>query len=186
MANVLRVEDRIGFGAYADIFFLPSSTPPQVVKVFRRKVRDASGQAVRALYQAEVSAYERAHTVPELSAMVATYFGPYAVTEVRGSSTDLSPYYHLGCAYAVERLSGQEVKVAAYKDYDWFSDLMDKFEAHGIGYAADASLFPSSDETFKIIDIATHDAAAHHHRLLFDEKGYLQWDIPEGPVGSER
>lgn len=178
---VLSVQERLAFGAYADIFLRGSDADSRVIKLFRRKGRDPEGRAVRALFRAEASAFEKAHAVPELSKIVATYFGPCTVAQVRGSVHDLTRFYHLDCCYALERLEGKEYKLTGYREYEWVRSMLLRFTAHGIGYAEDASLFERPDGTFKLIDIATHDAAAVHHSLLFDRSGSLHWDVPEGP-----
>ncbi len=67
------------------------------------------------------------------------------------------------CCYSMERLAGEDVKVFGVPEpyFDAIFELMERFEAAGIGYMADASVFGWEDpSTAKFIDFALYDVIA--------------------------
>ena len=177
---VLDVADRLAFGAYADVFVI-QATPRRVAKLFRRKELDPDGIAIRAVFEAEVGAFQRASAIPDLASMLPAFWGTTRVARVIGSSRDLTQWYHLDCCYVIDFVDGDGCKLTGCREYEWVRDLADQFAAHRIGHIEDASIFPQPDGTFRLIDVATHDASLGHRSLLFDGNGDMRWDVPEGP-----
>ena len=165
----LSLVDRLGEGAYADVFARPGG---QVAKLFRRKPLDPDGRAVRAMFAAETSAFAIGHSNPGLSRSLAAFYGPVSVSGVDASSgPPVDGSYWLDCCYAIERLRGEERKVFALPSLSLPSveTLLDRLSAAGVGYGADASAFGWQNVTsMKLIDVATYDVAATFHALLFD------------------
>lgn len=153
---------RVVRGSSADIFHdLPAR---RAYKLFRRARNDASNRVTRRIFAAESRSYRILEQHPELQRHAPRFFGEYTVTSVRGrQGVSQSSRYLLDCCYSVEWLNGDDLKVFGVpaKSRPAILALMHRFEAVGIQYMADASVF-DWNEPFraKFIDFATSDAAA--------------------------
>lgn len=172
-------------GGFADIFVIPGDD--QVVKLYRRqevtpnKTQEQADHdiVIRAVFDAEASAYEHLQTVSNLREFAPAYFGRIVVTDVLGAnSATVASQYILDCAFTMERLVGEDTKIAMIygSQSKTIGRLLTRFRAHGISYVLDTSCFLGSEpKPGKIIDFATWDAMASlsmelaEHGRLSDE-----------------
>ncbi|MHB1095627.1 MAG: hypothetical protein ACYC3F_05600 [Gemmatimonadaceae bacterium] len=172
----------IGEGAFADV---SRDQEGAAVKLFRRadSTPDLLGTPedrdiiVRAVWDAEVSAYERAALHPGLGRYLAPYFGRRNVAEVRGADgRDISNQYILDCAYSVAFVPGVDRKMGELMDHPLFRDIdsyLDELRESGICSPYDGSVFiPGLETPFTIIDVGTWEAAAELAYVI-TEKGSL-------------
>ena len=75
------------------------------------------------------------------------------------NDNDLSDQFLLDCCLKIERISGNDYKLAlCLRDFPHFQDFDKRLQAAGVGHTLDSSVFnPASPDTFKIIDFSTCD-----------------------------
>jgi hypothetical protein len=111
----------------------------------------------RAIFGAEVEAYQIAGSSEELRSLVAKYLGLCTIGSVRDADgVDKSGAFLLDQCYALEMRQGDEGKFDPQGKtliQDW-EDIREKFENAGIR-VCDASVFRLRDGSVKLIDITT-------------------------------
>src|SRR5262249_7098847 len=130
---------------------------------------------VRAVWDSEVTAFERAAQQPALGRFLVPFFGPCRVSEVRDArGDDISSGYHLDCAYKVAFVPGEDRKIGQLMDHPLFPQIdayVDELGESGIRSATDGSVFvPGLNAAFTLIDIGTWEAAAELTHAL-QERG---------------
>jgi hypothetical protein len=152
----IRAEDRIAEGSFADVFAIPEQGT--VAKLFRAAEDPGLIREVLDVYGAECAAYEILGEHTDLAVHAPEYHGPVAVETVEDDTGfDWSPRYLLNCCYVMERLEGPDVSVfEVTEEFPHVLALMGAFQAVGIAYVSDASVF-GWDEPLrtKLIDFAT-------------------------------
>jgi len=165
----LSLADRIGHGAFGDIF-APASGQ-QAIKVFRRLNDCMMGHVAPHVFRAETDALRIASAHPILSRHTPKYHGELKIRRVENEAgEDISKEYWLELAYAMERIAPdpEERKVGSfYSPDEWhlMKSLVDIFEAAGIKHVGDASALHWQTGHPVIIDFGCSDAAADHARL---------------------
>ena len=172
----------IGEGAFADVF---RDQEGAAIKLFRRAAsaadlvgtREDRDIIVRAVWESEVTAYERAAQRPGLGRYLAPYFGRRNVEAVYGADgEDISSRYILDCAYSVAFVPGEDRKMGELMDHPLFKDIdayLDELRDSGICSPYDGSVFiPGLETPFTVIDVGTWEAAAELAYAI-TEKGAL-------------
>jgi hypothetical protein len=152
----LRAEDRIAEGSFADVFAMPEQGT--VAKLFRAAADPGLIRETLDVYGAECAAYEILGEHTDLAVHAPEYHGQVAVEAVEDDTGfDWSPRYMLNCCYVMERLEGPDVGVfEVTEQWPHVLALMAAFQAVGIAYVADASVFAWQDpQQTKLIDFAT-------------------------------
>ena len=165
----LYLKDRIGHGAFADIFAPPPDD--RAYKLFRRITDPMLAHVAPYVFEAETAAYQIAMKHPDLCSRVPAYFGLAPVSHVLAADgTDVNDGYWLELCYAMERLTPdpEERKFGSFfNSSDWH--LMEPFElafeGAGIGHLGDASVLYWRTSAPKLIDFAVSDAAADHAHI---------------------
>lgn len=155
----LRAEDRIAEGSYADIFAIPADGT--VAKLFRAVEDPALMQEALDVFGAECAAYEILGEHADLAVHAPEYHGQLAVESVEDDrGFDWSPRYMLDCCYVMEWLEPPEASVFEVTEaWPHVLALMAAFQAVGIAYVSDASVFGwDVPRTTKLIDFATTSA----------------------------
>lgn len=151
-------------GAFARVFDMGDGT---VVKAFRRLLHSRNPKTnledhhriTRFTWRREVEAYECLQAHPELEQFVPKYYGRVDPASLPLSQSLPKGSYLPGCGLRLERLSGEDVKVASLEN-----GLQQRVEAvlERIGEICgkldlwDASCFyPGSRAEFTLIDFAT-------------------------------
>jgi hypothetical protein len=151
-------------GSCADLFFnIPEK---RVYKLFRRSSDTVLGRRNRAVFEAEIAAYNLLGQFPGLVPHAPAYHGTVEVCAVlTADGTDVLDRYLPDCCYSTELLAGPCVKVFGVPDQyqDSVLALMAQFEAAGIQYVSDADVNGwESATTMKLLDFAIYDALAVH------------------------
>lgn len=152
----LRAEDRIAEGSFADVFAIPEQGT--VAKLFRAAADPALIRETLDVYGAECAAYEILGEHTDLAVHAPEYHGQVAVEAVEDDrGFDWSARYMLNCCYVMERLDGPDVSVfEVSEEYPHVLALMAAFQAVGIAYVSDASVFAWDEpRRTKLIDFAT-------------------------------
>ena len=155
----LSLRDRLVRGSSADLFAPPRSG--RIFKLFRKPASTRGQKLSQRIFSGEVAAYERACANSGLRGHIPQFFGTTAVAKVLGRvNQDVSYRYLLECCICIERLPGKDRKLFGVPDPHLgpVLSLLERFNAAGIAYVADASVFgwmnPSS---MKFIDFAIVD-----------------------------
>ena len=104
-------------GAYADVFDIGDGT---VAKVFRRTLHthspvvdwDDHDFLTRRLFATERAAYERLHSLPNLSTHIPQYFGVIDESTFNSFPSSSGESFVAGCALRLERIPGRDIKIA--------------------------------------------------------------------------
>ena len=152
----LRAEDRIAEGSFADIFAIPEQGT--VAKVFRAAADPGLIREALDVFAAECAAYEILGEHTDLAVHAPEYHGQVAVEAIEDDTGfDWSPRYMLNCCYVMEQLDGPDALVFEVTEaWPHVLALMAAFQAVGIAYVSDASVFGwETPQTTKLIDFAT-------------------------------
>lgn len=160
----------IGGGAWADVF---RDHDGAAVKLFRRTAAapnlagtmEERNTIIRAVWDSEVSAYERASQKPGLSRFLVPYFGRRVVAKVSDEEgVDISGEYLLDCAYSIAFVPGEARKIGELLEHPLFGQIdayLDELCDAGICSTTDGSVFiPGLEAPFSLIDVGTWEAAA--------------------------
>jgi hypothetical protein len=163
-------------GNFGDVFALGSDRAVKVLrrlKVTERPVEreDDHWVVLRALWDAECSAYELLRKDPELAAYIPDNFARVTVDDiVREDGASIADNYLLDCAFVMDRIFGHAEKLAhlyGTPAFDPIDQIVDKMIDAGVRSAADGSVFvPGKNAPFTIIDIATWEAIAELSDVL--------------------
>jgi hypothetical protein len=165
----LSLTDRIGHGAFADIFAPPPGN--RAIKLFRRIEDQSLIDAVPHIFASEVAAYGIVSQTEALKRHVPAYFGPVCATSVLDENeADIRARYWLELGYEMQRLPSDpdERKFGSFfltKDWALMEPLEKVFEAAGIGHLGDASVLHWKEGAPILIDFATYDAAARYMKI---------------------
>lgn len=190
---ILSLGDRIGAGAFADVFRLSESA---VLKLLRRMqviedpIEDPMDHetVIRAVWDAECTAHEIVASRPGLGRHLVPFFGRVAVSDVvdaRGQSRGSD--YVLDCGMQLAWLSGSEEKVGNLQAHPLFSRIdayLDELNESGINAPWDSSVFiPGLESDFTVIDVGTWEALAELSAVLADvgrlpESARSKWAKP--------
>lgn len=175
----------VGEGAFAYVFDLGDNT---VVKAYKRIPQTADEVVldwddhefiIRQLCAVEMRAYDCLTEIPEVAPHIPTFLGPVDVHALGLVSPD--PRWPLvpGCAFRLERIQGEDCKVALLPSplREEVSDLLERIEdLVGNVNALDSSCFvPGTRATFAVIDFALWDGWIDAQTLL-GEHGTLSQD----------
>jgi hypothetical protein len=152
----LRAEDRIAEGSFADVFAIPEEGT--VAKLFRAAEDPGLIRETLDVFGAECAAYEILGEHTDLAVHAPEYHGQVAVESVEDDrGFDWSVRYMLNCCYVMERLEPPEASVFEVTDaWPHVLALMAAFQAVGIAYVSDASVFGwEVPQTTKLIGFAT-------------------------------
>jgi hypothetical protein len=161
--------DRIGSGAFADIF---SPAPGDTAfKLFRRIKEGALAGVAPFVFRAEVAAYEIAQNNQYLRDHSVAFYGQVGVSAVvdrRGRN--IGSRYWLDLCYAMQRLPDdpEERKFGSFfndAEGDSMQLLERAFEDAGIKHLGDASVLHWRSGRPVLIDFAVSDAAADHAKI---------------------
>lgn len=166
----LTTKSLVGEGGYSHIFAYDADT---VIKLFRRQ-RIVEGEiaeegdhevVLRAVFDAECSAYERLAQYPDLARFAPHFYGRVVVPDVLSPTGEsIAASYLPDCAYRIQRIPGTDCKLGQLTGSALQSEI-EKFlvalEVLGICYTCDGSVFvPGIGTPFMLIDFATWDAMA--------------------------
>ena len=164
----LRMQHRIGGGAYSDVFRDPESG--RVYKLFKRRLLNVQlgedhGEHEpalrRSVFNAERDAYGIAMGIPAIRPFVPTFHGVIGIDQaIDLSDGDISDRYLLDCCYVLDLVDGEPVDLThnLVAQHDHLHDVIAAFEANGINHWADGSVFhPDVPARTRIIDFATAD-----------------------------
>lgn len=157
----LRAENRIAEGSFADLFVIPEHG--QVAKLFRRANDPGLVREALDVFGAECAAYDILGTHVELAVHAPEYYGQIAVESVEDDGGfEWSGRYLLNCCYVMEHIDAPDVGVFEVAgEFPHVLALMTQFQAVGIAFVTDASVFNWHDPALtKLIDFATRDASA--------------------------
>ena len=165
---VLSLSDRIGRGAFADVFApLPGG---KAFKLFRRRENTFLAGVAPHVFRSETAALEIASRHPVLKDYVPKYYGPCSierVVDMRGRSMNWR--YWMSLCYGMERLAKdpQERKFGSFFETERWSEMAQleaAFEEAGIRHLGDASVLHWKTGHPVLIDFAISDAAARYSR----------------------
>jgi len=146
-------------GYFGHVYFFPEG---RATKIFKRQ-KDEDDEYVHKVFSSEVEAYKIVSEVEELRIITPTFFDKVDVSKVIDcNGNDISWKYLLECAYQMEYIDGEFIKVGYYlsrelrKQYEYIREL---FCSHGIFYTKDASVLidPESQKIKYVIDFSTWD-----------------------------
>jgi hypothetical protein len=161
---ILNIDDRIDFGAFADIFW--PSGGAFVYKLFisfrhdtnvsQRLTNPENDQLRRKTFDSECRAYEIAAEDTFLCDHSPHSFRRCAIADVIDYDESVATNYLLECCYAMEYIDGIATKLRLLDDQlTHISEAGQAFRRAGIGYTTDASAFFATDpQKFKFIDFA--------------------------------
>jgi len=169
---ILKMKDRIGFGAYADIFWAPAET--HAYKLFasgqhptnlsQGLTRPEDDNRRRSTFLSECEAYRRAEQHPYLRNHIPSFPGPCVIQDVMDSAQSVAHHYMLDHCYAMEYISGVPEKLGGYPTGfrpKHLEDALTAFHEVGICHVKDASVFFLNDpDNFKFIDFAIEEFEA--------------------------
>ena len=164
---LLRLKDRIGSGAYADVF---SPDGQRAYKLFRQITDDEIAHAQPFIFRAETWAYELIAEHSEAARYTPKYFGAVKIeTVLSDAGSDITPAYWPELCYSMERIESdpRERKFGSfYETRSWprFEMIERLFEKAGVRHLGDASVLHWRRKYPKVIDFAVTDAAAEHWR----------------------
>lgn len=141
-ASVFAIEDK----AYK--LFSSIEVPPRHTTEGRREI-----------FRSQCAAFDAASGDALLKIHVPTFFGPCPIEDViDADGRSIKDRYLLDCCYALELLSGSEMKVVEAKQtYSHIAEIVIRFTGRSIR-TSDASVFNYSDPYgFKVIDIEMED-----------------------------
>jgi hypothetical protein len=166
---ILRTEDLIASGAYADIFrppggklayklFVSGKHPTNVSQGLTRPQDD---QGRRKTFISECEAYGRVTQDPFLRDHVPHSFGRCTIADVLHSSESIADFYMLDHCYLMEYIEGDARKLGEYPaDFRpaHIERALDAFRKIGVSHLTDASIFFADDPNhFKFIDFAIEE-----------------------------
>jgi hypothetical protein len=156
---LLRVEDLVGRGQFADVFAVPGAEG-EVCKLYRADKTDRWKRFAPQILQDELLAYNQAQTTPQLSRYVARCFGAAIVGVVEGKQgEDRSGDYLLDVGLLLERIEGPEEKAMGLprRRYSYVYEVAERLHDVGVD-VGDASVFNFADAaTMKFVDITMHN-----------------------------
>lgn len=160
----------IGTGAFGDILRLDDGT---VVKLFRRmevthdpiETPVDHEVVIRAVWDAEASAFELAAKTPGLGEYLVPFHGRCRITDViDGTGQSIATRYVLDCGIRLAFVPGRAEKVAHMQKHPLFPEIdkyLDRLADSGIKSPYDGSVFvPGLNKPFTVIDVATWEAMA--------------------------
>jgi hypothetical protein len=162
-ALTLSLHDRIGAGAFADVF--APAPGDRAFKLFRR-LDDSYRRVAPGLFAAECAAYRIAMREAAVRPYVPAFYGPVMVTSVADTAgLDISSGYWLNLCYSIERLAADphERKLRTFfgtPDWRLIEPIKLACESVGIGRLADASVLHWRSGTPRILDFGVPGAAA--------------------------
>ena len=176
---ILLQQDRIGCGAYSDVF-RPAGTGALVYKLFisgrhERNLSQLCDDTPEARLQrqntfaAECEAYVLAGRDPWLRLHIPGSFMRCHIADVRDAAcVSVSDRYMLDRCYAIGYISGKDRKLGALRAVGCvpphIKEALLEFRARGICYLEDVSIFFHDDpERFIFIDFATNDFPPGNH-----------------------
>lgn len=168
---VLRLKDRIGKGAFADVF---SPDGVRAYKLFRRIADDEIAHAQPLIFQSETNAYEIVAKHPELQVYTPVYFGKISISAVlNDADEDITDEYWPELCYVMEHLSRDphERKFGSFfetRSWPRMQRIERLFKSAGIRNLGDASLLGWRRKYPKMIDFGVTDAAADNWRPRTD------------------
>jgi hypothetical protein len=163
---ILDVRDRIGFGAYADLF--RPSGEPLVYKLFisvrhetnvRLGLTDPKDNDRRQqVFESECRAYEIAAREPSLHAHIPGSFRRCEIADVRQAGESVAALYLTDCCYTIEYIDGIAQKLGTVALLPHIAEAERAFHRAGIRHTSDASVFLAEDpQPFKFIDFAVDE-----------------------------
>jgi hypothetical protein len=159
----LSLHDRIGAGAFADVF--APAPGDRAFKLFRR-LDDAYRREAPVLFADECAAYRIAMREETIRPYVPAFHGPVVVTSVANTAgLDVSSGYWLNLCYSMERLAADphERKVRTFfgtPDWRLIEPIQLACESVGIGRLADASVLHWRSGTARLVDFGVVGAIA--------------------------
>jgi hypothetical protein len=166
---ILKINDRIGFGAYADIFRTPPETlacklfasgqhPTNVRQGLTRTEDDARR---RKTFLSECEACRRAGQHPYLRNHIPRFAGRCAIRDVIDGTRSVAHHYMLDHCYAMEYIPDVAEKLGDYPRGSLprhIEEALNAFREAGICHVKDASVFFLNDpDNFEFIDFATEE-----------------------------
>lgn len=151
----LRFHKKLYHALYSDVFVVKG----RVYKLFKRSVDPSLDSRALTLFEAQCDAFTRAANDKVMTQHTPVFYGPCVIEDVIGDAgKNVSEGYRLNNCYALEQLSGAELKVndqEIREKYPHVANVRKHFESFGIN-TGDASVFRYEDpEGFKLIDITT-------------------------------
>lgn len=168
---ILSIENRINFGAYADIFRAPDDLAYKLfasgqhpTNVRQNLTRPKDDQRRRNTFHSECAAYRLAGQDPYLRNHVPRFAGQFQIQDVIDGDRSVAHNYMRDCCYAMEYIAGTPTKLGSYPSDSCpahINKALSAFRDAGIHYLKDASVFfPDDPENFKFIDFATEEFEA--------------------------
>lgn len=173
---ILRTQDRIGVGAFAEVFRHPQNG--RVYKLFKQSdtgnlLNDNSEHEPgmrRLVFQAEREAYVIAMRSDAIRPFIPTYYGTCEVDQViDDDGSDISDQFMLECCYIVDFVEGDDTKLTnnLVQQHEHLRQLTAAMVENGITYWNDGAVFhPADPARTKIIDFAVNDAYGEAERAL--------------------
>jgi len=155
---ILRAEDRIAEGSFADVFAIPEYG--QIAKVFRSANDPGLVEGAMAVFAAECAAYDLLGEHIDLAVHAPEYHGPLDLDGVEDANGyDWSSRYLLDCCYVLERIEGPDVSVFEVSEaFPHVLLLVAAFQQIGIAFVTDVTVFAWEDPArTKLIGFATDD-----------------------------
>ncbi len=169
---ILRTEDIIASGAYADIFRPPDrmlayklfASDQHPTNVSQDLMRPKDDERRRKTFASECDPYNRAAQHPFLRNHIPQSFRRCVVADVTDSAGSVADRYMLAHCYVMEYIEGVARKFGELgTEYrpDHIAKALKAFREVGISYVIDSSIFsPDDPEQFRFIDFATEEFQA--------------------------
>lgn len=166
---ILRTEDIIASGAYADIFRPPNSTLAyklfasyqHLTNVSQGLNRLEDDERRRKTFASECDAYERAAQHPFLRNHIPQSFRRCMVADVTDCAGSVADRYMLAHCYVMEYIEGVATKFGEFciqHRAEHIEKALKAFREVGINHVIDSSIFsPDHPENFRFIDFATEE-----------------------------
>lgn len=158
---ILRIENKISGGAYADIFlkenlvyklFLSGRHPENMSQGLDRKQDDERRHNT---FLSECEAYECANAHALLCQHIPRFYGSCTIEDVRNANCSVAYQYNLTDCCIMEYVNAEPRKLGVIRDLEHIRTALKAFREAGIHYTIDASVFMADDpQHFKFIDFA--------------------------------